>query len=83
MQLLLQESPGFVKSAMDSGVPEVEVSRLFDWAEEVGIIDEAAHCVLTREFSRRNEARVREVRRSSQENLMTSFRRALQKGSTG
>jgi hypothetical protein len=69
------------RSADDSGGVETEMAKLLDWAEERQLIDSKVHAALTKEFSRRIENKTRQRRVRSQDNLVSSLKRAI--GSSG
>jgi hypothetical protein len=65
------------RSADESGGVETEMAQLLDWAEERKIIDRDVHTILMREFSRRIESKTRQRRVKSQDNLVTTLKRAI------
>lgn len=69
------------RSADESGGVETEMAKLLDWAEERQLIDGKVHAALMKEFSRRIENKTRQRRVRSQDNLVSSLKRAI--GSSG
>ncbi|GMH51757.1 hypothetical protein TrRE_jg3414 [Triparma retinervis] len=67
--------------AKTGGDVATEMVDLLDWAEERGILNKKQHQKITREFSRRIEARNRAVGQSgSRENLLSYGAKAMTKG---
>jgi diacylglycerol kinase (ATP) len=65
------------RSADESNGVETEMAKLLDWAKTRHLIDDKVHEALMKEFSRRIESKTRQRRVQSNDNLMTSLKRAI------
>jgi len=65
------------RSADESNGVETEMAKLLDWGKSRHLIDEKVHEALMKEFSRRIESKTRQRRVQSNDNLMTSLKRAI------
>jgi diacylglycerol kinase (ATP) len=65
------------RSADESNGVETEMANLLDWAKTKHLIDDTVHEALMKEFSRRIESKTRQRRVQSNDNLMTSLKRAF------
>eukprot|EP00531_Pseudo-nitzschia_arenysensis_P000470 CAMPEP_0116127858 /NCGR_PEP_ID=MMETSP0329-20121206/7056_1 /TAXON_ID=697910 /ORGANISM="Pseudo-nitzschia arenysensis, Strain B593" /LENGTH=1025 /DNA_ID=CAMNT_0003621969 /DNA_START=35 /DNA_END=3112 /DNA_ORIENTATION=- len=65
------------RSADESNGVETEVAKLLDWAKSGQLIDDKGHEAMMKEFSKRIESKTRQRRVRSNDNLMTSLKRAI------
>ncbi len=65
------------RSADESNGVETEVAKLLDWAKTGQLIDEKVHEKMMKEFSKRIESKTRQRRVQSNDNLMTTLKRAV------
>lgn len=71
------------RSADESNGVETEMAKLLDWAKTRHLIDDKVHEALMKEFSRRIESKTRQRRVQSNDNLMTSLKRAINNAGHG
>ena len=65
------------RSADESNGVEAEMAKLLDWGKTRQLIDDKVHEALMKEFSRRIESKTRQRRVASNDNFMTTLKRAV------
>ena len=69
------------RSADDSNGVETEMAKLLDWAKTRHLINDNVHEKMMKEFSKRIESKTRQRRVQSNDNLMTTLKRAINSNS--